>query len=287
MVTFRETADRIEGDSFGARIARMSAKAAAGKFEPSEPVPFIRVDFLSGLPDAWALGQTIEQVHSATAQVAKWMRNHASAPEIARVDRDRVPLRPRAAGNSVFFEFPSTAPTPDMLIQGRTETLAEVAAFALIERLPQEAGDDATLDSLLSEPSAIKRAINRLARAANASDGLGISIATRDNRGEHAVLTRDQARVLEENLNLQTISTESHQFTGYLDGMRTKRRLFYFVTASGAEIFGAVPDELLPEVRAHIGDNVSATIETTTVTTPKGKPRESHRMLRIDAVRRL
>lgn len=269
---FRESARRIPGEDFAARLARASALAAGSKFETEQPTPFIRLDFLSGLPDAYALGRTVEQMHSATAQVAKWMRNHASAPTINQADRNRVRLMPRAAGTSIFFDFPDTPSTSEMLPLGRTETLAEMAAFSLIERLPQSGEDDATLDALLSEPDAIKQAIDRLARAAVASDGFGLEISTRDRRGEHAVITFDQARVLSENLNLASHDVKVSDLRGTLDGMRTKRRLFYLITADESEISGAVDEELLDQVREQLGRQVQARIETTRIRTRRVAP---------------
>jgi hypothetical protein len=192
-VSFREMAARIDGDDVASRLSRMSALAAAAKFEPQPPSPFIRVDFTTGLPDAYALGRTIEQVHSATAQAAKWIRARSDAP-ITRADRQRVELIPRAAGRSIFFDFPDTAATPDMLVPDRTETLAEIAAFTLIELLPQTPDDDVTLDALLTEPPAIKRAIDRLAFAAAASAGISLEISTRDLRGARSYHVRSGAR---------------------------------------------------------------------------------------------
>lgn len=286
MVSFREMAARIDGEDFPSRLARMSALAAASKFEPAPPVPFIRVDFLSGLPDAYALGQTIEQVHSATAQVAKWMRNHASAPDIGRIDRDRVRLVPRAAGRSIFFDFPDSSATSAMLVPDRIETLAEVAAFALIERLPQSADDDDTLDSLLSEPQAIKLAIDRLAKAASASEGIGLEVSTSDHRGEHAVITGDQARVLKENLNLPSVESFTLTSRGMLDGMRTRRRLFYLISGDD-ELSGAIEEDLLVNVRQHLGEMVDATIETTVITNPKGRSRTARRLIGVHPIPQL
>ena len=105
LVSFRDMATRIGGEDFASRLARMSAQAAAAKFEPQPPAPFIRVDFTAGLPDAYALGRTIEQVHTATAQAAKWIRARSASP-VTRADRARVELIPRAAGPSIFFRLP-------------------------------------------------------------------------------------------------------------------------------------------------------------------------------------
>ncbi len=286
-MSFRDAAARITGDDFAARLARMSAHAAAAKFEPQPPTPFLRVDFLTGLPDAFALGKTIEQVHSATAQVAKWIRSPAGSSDITRADRERVPLQPRAAGTSIFFDFPDTSATADMLVQGRAETLAEIAAFQLIERLPETAEDDRTLDALLSEPSLIKLAVERLAKAAVVASGIRLEIGTRDQRGENAFLTADQGRVLGENLQLPTRQVRIKTIRGSLDGMRTRRRLFYLITASDKELSGAVADEMLYEVRKHIGEEVEAVIETTELTTPAGRTRSSNRLLSVRAIPRL
>lgn len=279
-MSFREMAAQLDGDDFASRLSRMSALAAAAKFEPQPPPPFIRVDFTNGLPDAYALGRTIEQVHSATAQAAKWIRARSDTP-VTRADRERVELVPRAAGRSIFFDFPDTTATTEMLFPGRTETLAEIAAFTLIELLPQTPDDDVTLDALLTEPPAIKRAIDRLAFAAAASAGISFEISTRDLRGEHAVISADQARVLAENLNLPTTVTRSRSYDGTLDGMRTKRRLFYLISDAGDEISGGIADELVPTLREYLGEQVRATIETTTITTPKGSTRTLNRLLDV------
>lgn len=284
-MSFREAASRIEGDDFAARVARMSALAAAEKFEPTQPAPFMRVDFLEGVPDAYALGRTIEQVHTATAHVAKWIRNPTGSKDVGRADRERVPLRPRAHGSTIFFDFPDTTAGPDMLFGGRTETLAEVAAFQMIERLPQSAEDDATLDALLSEPDPIKRAIDRLASAAVAASGIGLQVSTREHRGEQALITSDQGRVLNENLNLPVQTVETKVVRGTLDGMRTRRRLFYLISgADDHEIAGAVADDMLLEVREHIGELVEAAIETTVITTPTGRTRAANRLLSVHSL---
>lgn len=173
-----------------------------------------------------------------------------------------------------------------MLVQHRPETLAENAAFALIERLPQSAEDDATLDSLLTEPQAIKLAIDRLARAAAASEGIGLAVSTSDRRGEHAVITGDQARVLKENLNLPSVERFTSVYRGTLDGMRTRRRLFYLISGDD-ELSGAIDEELLAEVRQHLGDQVAATIETTVITNAKGRSRTARRLLGVQPIPRL
>ena len=123
--------------------------------------------------------------------------------------------------------------------------------------------------------------IDRLAIAAATSSGISLEISTRDLRGEHAVIKADQARVLEENLDVPTTVTHSHSYEGVLDGMRTKRRLLYLITDAGDELSGAIADDLMHTLREYLGERVRATIETTAITPPKGTTRAANRLFDV------
>jgi hypothetical protein len=81
-------------------------------------------------------------------------------------------------------------------------------------------------------------------------------------------------------------STTTITMTGRLDGVRTRRRIFYLELESGAEVYGAVDLELLEDIRVNLNQKVIATLEEQRITPLTGKrSRPYYRMVRIDSPR--
>ncbi|MBO9567325.1 MAG: hypothetical protein J7503_00755 [Cellulomonas iranensis] len=269
------------------RLAVASLEAADAKFYSTNTEPLLTVAMQAREVDTWDTARISLAVQDATAKLGHLIQDpRTNSAQARRAYREAAPLIPRGqAGGKMFFGFPS--PTTDSvdepLFSFRVSTLTERAAVDLIGMLPRSEDDDEALDAVLARRVTERSALNDLAQAVKDVDA-GLELEFRDAQGrvERSVLLHDQAVALQDSLKESRMDRREITVTGMLDGMRTQRRIFYLLEESGREISGGVDSELLPEVRSHIGELVTATVEEVTRVEQSGRrSRPSHRLLKL------
>jgi hypothetical protein len=265
---FRDALPDITGDSWLDDLARASLLAADAKFAPDHvPPPVLRVA-LAGIRDMEARDSylVVKAVQDATAKLGHLIRNPQSERSIAHAaDRAKALLIQRGqAGNVLLFGFPSVLEDPaiESMPVGPVETLGVRAARELVSVLPSSAEDDAALDAVLAQRLTVRNAVNDIVNAVPArASGMGLQLTPSTGDAVASVLSAEQANVLKESLKETRVDRRIVTLTGRLDGVRTRRRIFYLEPDSGGEIHGAMDLELLEDIRANLDQHVVARLQ--------------------------
>jgi hypothetical protein len=288
--SFREARQDITGESWLDDLARASLSAAEAKFSSQAQVtPLLRVA-LPGIRnlDAHDSYLVTKAVQDATAKLAHILRLPKTETSAARAsDRAKARLIQRGqAGNMILFGFPQhdedLAPgtlTPTV------ETLAERAVRELVTILPSSADDDASLDAVLAQRPTVRNAVNDIANAVpSQADGLDFHLTPLSGDAIDSVLSVDQADVLKSSLSESRVDRRTITITGRLDGVRTRRRIFYLEPESGGDIHGAVDLELLESVRINLNRQVVATLHEERITALSGRRNQPlYRLINLES----
>jgi hypothetical protein len=287
---FREAIAEITGDSWLDDLARASWRAAEEKFSPDYVPPAqLRVSF-PGLREVQARDSylAMKAIQNATTKLAHIIRNPGSETNIAyAADRAKAPLLLRSqAANVIVFGFPVVEDEvpPGTLVGTVSETLAVQAARELVNVLPSSAEDDAALDAVLAQRRTVRNAVNDIVMAVPPkADGLSFQLTPSSGESVFSVLSRDQASMLRDSLQEMRVDRRTVLMAGRLDGVRTKRRIFYLEPESGGEIHGALDLESMDDIRANLDRNVLVRLEeerTQSVSGQRSQPR--YRLLSIE-----
>lgn len=173
-----------------------------------------------------------------------------------------------AVGNMIEFGFREfgAGDEPSLVDVSNIQTVTETAVRDLVELLPVSASDDAALDSVLSLPVTQRVGIGYLVKAVRET-ALGVTL---DLTGERGELSTAQAVVLSDALTEQRTSTRTVTFEGVLDGLRTRRRIFYLDGPDRA-YHGSVDEHVLPELPRYMGQIVEVVLEETVVRQASGR----------------
>ncbi|GAA1941188.1 hypothetical protein [Amycolatopsis minnesotensis] len=284
MNTFRQIAEDIPGGTWLDDLARASAMAAHAKFERTSRSPLLKVAMLgSTQADAYTFSDIGRALQDATAKIGHIIRNPSGEVTIVQpADRDKAPLIQRGqAGNAIFFGFPEPEPA-DALIHDGIETLSERAVKELCDFLPANGSDDGALDAVLLQRDTVRNAVSDVVNAVTKNAGIGLQLTP--TAGDEVVrsLTSDQAKVLHSSLRESREEVGYETVSGRLDGVRTRRRIFYLERESGGTIQGAVAPDLLDEIKENLDRPVTArlrVVRTTTIDGRRGRP--VHELLEI------
>lgn len=243
------------------QLSKASLEAAEKKYFPGTN-PTLTVDVLGDEVDAYVNARVSMALVESTAHFAKAATDSMNAPRITPKFRSSLGLRNLGSfGNRIIlgFDQPVSSTQDAILESDKALTLAESAAQTLTRVLPEDDNDDSSLDAAggLLVPQRI--GLHKLAEeleSLNRKIGLSLQVRT----GERLVgqLSATQAKVLSSSLSETRNESEHIEIYGVLDGMRTRRQLFFLDTQSGHSIYGTVDDELLPHLRQFIGRPVSA-----------------------------
>jgi len=155
-------------------------------------------------------------------------------------------------------------------------TLTEKAVGEIVQVLPETSVDDAALDAILGQRVPMRMAVSELVEVARAAHGLGLHWTLPGAVEITSILSGDQAEVLEDGLRQLQVETSRRQVIGRLDGLRTKRRIFYLEQDDGSEIQGAIDAEKVDSVLASLNERVLATVEVTVTKTAAGRRGREH-----------
>ncbi|AIJ26552.1 hypothetical protein [Amycolatopsis methanolica] len=284
MMDFRRIADEIPGGTWLDDLARASAMAAHAKFERTSRSPLLRVSVLGSTNlDAYTFSDISRALQDATAKVGHIIRNpQGEITYVQQTDRDKAPLIQRGqAGNTIFFGFPEPAPD-DALIHDGIETLSERAVKELCDFLPANGSDDGALDAVLLQRDTVRNAVSDIVSAVVKNTGIGLQLTPTAGEDVTRSMTTDQAKVLHNSLRESREEVGYETVTGRLDGVRTRRRIFYLERESGGTIQGAVAPDLLDQIKENLDRPVTArlrVVRTTTIDGRRGRP--VHELLEI------
>ncbi|GAA1199613.1 hypothetical protein [Prauserella alba] len=277
MVSFEDIADAIPGGTWLDDLARASARAANAKFERPSRSALLRVSMLdSPRMDAYAFSDISRALQDATAKVGHIVRNpQGEITYVQPADREKAPLLQRGqAGNALFFGFPETS-DPDALINDGIETLSERAVKELCDFLPINGSDDGALDAVLLQRDTIRNAVSDVVNAVTKTSSLGLTLTPTSGEEVTRSMTTEQARVLHNSLRESREDVGYETVTGRLDGVRTRRRIFYLERDTGSTIQGAVVPDLLDQIKVNLDRPVTArlrVVRTTTIDGRRGRP---------------
>ncbi|WP_282206307.1 hypothetical protein [Kitasatospora fiedleri] len=163
---------------------------------------------------------------------------------------------------------------------------AEIGIAELIHALPDPDESEAAIDSLIGASPVVKRAVSDLVDGLNGADiTLGISLRKGGKISASSRITSEQAREIKRRLDQAREDRYIVRILGRLDGLRTRRQLFYFETRAGSEIHGFVEESLINAVKQNIDKEVEITVEVTIQLTQSGKASQRHyRLVAIGGV---
>ncbi|HET6501097.1 MAG TPA: hypothetical protein VFG87_10080 [Amycolatopsis sp.] len=274
---FRRIAEDIPGGTWLDDLARASAMAAHAKFERSSRSPLLKVSVLgSANLDAYTFSDISRALQDATAKIGHIIRNpQGEITSVQPGDRDKAPLLQRGqAGNTIFFGFPEPA-LDDALIHDGIETLSERAVKELCDFLPANGSDDGALDAVLLQRDTVRNAVSDVVTAVVKNTGIGLRLTPTSGEEVARSMTMDQAKVLHGSLRESREAVGYETVAGRLDGVRTRRRIFYLERESGGTIQGAVAPDLLDQIKENLDRPVTArlrVVRTTTIDGRRGRP---------------
>lgn len=283
-MSFRQIADEIPGGTWLDDLARASALAAHAKFERSSRSPLLRVAvFGSNQLDAYTFSEIGKALQDATAKIGHIVRSpQDEVTYVQPADREKAPLIQRGqAGNTMFFGFPETS-EPDALIHDGIETLSERAVKELCDFLPANGSDDGALDAVLLQRDTVRNAVSDIVNAVGRHAGIGLTLSPTSGDELARSMTTDQARVLQGSLRESREDVGYETVKGRLDGVRTRRRIFYLERDTGATIKGAIAPEEMDEIKLNLDRPVTVrlrVVRTTTIDGRRGRP--VYELLRI------
>ncbi|ANN14824.1 hypothetical protein SD37_03585 [Amycolatopsis orientalis] len=281
---FRRIADEIPGGTWLDDLARASAMAAYAKFERTSRSPLLRVSVIGESHlDAYTFSDISRALQDATAKIGHIIRNPSGEVTIVQpADREKAPLIQRGqAGNAIFFGFPEPA-LDDALIHDGIESLSERAVKELCDFLPANGSDDGALDAVLLQRDTVRNAVSDIVNAVSKHAGIGMALTPTAGDELTRSMTTEQARILSGSLRESREAVGYETVSGRLDGVRTRRRIFYLERESGGTIQGAVAPDLLDEIKENLDRPVTArlrVVRTTTIDGRRGRP--VHELLEI------
>ncbi|MBD0853064.1 hypothetical protein CU043_02305 [Corynebacterium striatum] len=254
----------VAGESFASMISRMSRAAAEMKFSPSRNA-VLSVDILGQEVEAYLAAEVAKSVTDAAALFAKAIQDPRK--ENARITNDfrrRVGIRNIAStGNHLVFGFPSKADDPQtpLVDESQIPSLGETSARNLAVTLPCDAEDDSSLDSVMGLALPERSGLSKLSEVlAKYRKTVRLELNVDNELKTFGVLTSEQAKVLYENLKKQTEEQWIQEFSGRLDGMRSRRRQFYLELKNEREISGVIGEDLIAELPKYIDKQVNAVV---------------------------
>lgn len=288
---FREALANVQGTSWLAEAARSSLRAADSKFFGTPPGSLLRVEIRGprtiGVHDTAVVAMAIQD---ATAKLGHVLRSpNQEWTQVRKKDRESALLIPRGqSGSTLFFGFPSSREEhgESLLPEHDAPSLSESATRELLEILPGASDDDAAIDAVLGQRMTVRSAVSDIVEAVNeTAAGLHLEFTSVGNERLSSQLSTAHASVLHDGLRETRTDRREEILTGRLDGVRTRRRIFYLQLDTGQEIHGAIgPEpELMAEIRRYLDRRVVATVESERVETMAGRrSHPNYRLLRLD-----
>lgn len=218
-------------------------------------------------------GDMLQRVQRAVARLARARRFRL--PDVARIfpgdlEFARFDVKASLPGSLAIYLTPHSDESDENF--SLSPTWAEIGAAELIRALPESSDDAQSIDSILDASPVIRRAVSDLVHhRANPNVDISFSLERRSGETISACLTSRQARSLEENLEVVREEREIINLSGRLDGVRTRRQIFYFEPHGIPEIHGFVDDSLVNAVKEYLGAEVDLKLESFIIRSSSGR----------------
>ncbi|WP_143173357.1 hypothetical protein [Nocardiopsis flavescens] len=279
-----------------AGIRQASLAAAASKFKELAPVaqPDFEIHMVDVKSQGHAVsasdaGELLRRVQRAVARLAKARRLRRA--DVSRLSSGDFSL---ARFNVVSASFASLkvhlVPDKTFYDEDNEESVplsgpswAEVGLAELIRALPEGENDDASIESLMGASPVVRRAVADLVFKLNSDIEIGFQF--KSSSGEKIVsrVTPVQVRKIAQKLEMTHEDRSVVRMRGRLDGLRTRRQIFYFEPEKAPEIHGYVDESLMSAVRENIDREVDVTLEVVVERSFSGKVSQRHyRLLSVD-----
>ncbi|NML53270.1 hypothetical protein HHL19_05975 [Streptomyces sp. R302] len=275
-----------EGNDPLSRLARASLQTSAAKFSglglhdvaASPGLNFRLADTgHGGLIAANEVGDFLQRVQKAVARLAKARRARmADVVKLLPLDFELARLDVASSGaGSVIVDLRPHVPVDE---DGRDElppggvSWAEIGAVELVRALPEGPEDEASMDSLFSASPVLRRAVaDLISDLPNPNLEIGLSVQRGTGERLASGLSAGQAASLRDRLNIIREEREIIRMRGRLDGLRTRRQIFYLETPAGVEIHGFVDESLVNVVKQHLDEQVDVALERFVLRSAAGK----------------
>ncbi|MET7764916.1 hypothetical protein ABZS71_23935 [Streptomyces sp. NPDC005393] len=288
--------DSAAGDDPFSRLRRSSLEVAASDFgistSPEEKTAAVQLLLSDASSDTGAVsaleaGDFLRRVQRAVARLAKARR--ARLADVARLtsfDFDLARLNVASASVGSWVVDLSYPVAEGSSRESAFSTLwTEIGVVELIRALPEDDVDDQSIESIDAASPVIRRAVADLvSRVSDERPELSLSLSVRRISGEvlRSSVTPRQASILRERLAVTREERGIVRVRGRLDGLRTRRQIFYLEVAEGREIHGFVDESLMPAVRENLGHEVEVELETFVMRARSGKAsQKQYRLIRV------
>lgn len=296
---YAQAMESVQGSDPLSAIRRASLMAAAGKFpdlSDSVSVPTSELELY--LIDEEAAGHAVsandagdflKRVQRAVARLAKARR--ARLADVARLfPEDLVSARLNVAsasfGSLKINLFPASGieeGQAGMPVGG--PSWAEIGMVELIRALPEGPDDEESIDSLMGASPVVRRAVSDIVSRGKGEISLKISLTRQSGETFTSHLNPVQSREIRRRLEVAREERQVISLRGRLDGLRTRRQIFYFETKAGVEIHGFVEESLMEAVKQNIDREVEASMEVVIYRSQSGKASQKHyRLLAVAGV---
>lgn len=230
----------------------------------------------------------LNRLQRAIARLAKARRTRViEVKRLARGDIDRARLNVLAAapGSLTFQIQPQPAEDDENKLPSGGTTWTEIAMTDLLGALPETAEDSDVVDALGAGEPVLRRAVADLVQGSRSTNlHMDFNLHRPGRESLTSRLSAEQIWILRRTLNVPTEDRSTQRRKGRLDGVRTRRRIFYLELPSGGEIHGLIDEELLPEVRKRLENVIDVTLEVVTYRTRSGRAGQArYRLIGIDA----
>jgi hypothetical protein len=274
---FADAMQAASGDDPWSQLRRASLQSLAAQvpdLAPARPLPLtmhmVDPESEDNTVPAAAAGEMLERLQRAVARVAKARRTHAI--EVKRlfkadVAAARLDVLTAVPGSWIVELRPHLVqqPADDEEEQAEiplgTSTWAEQAMVEILAVLPEGPEDEAALDAIAVAEPVIRRAVTDLVSGRGQQLDVGFSLERPQGEPLAGRITTDQARALRRALDIESEERIIETRRGRLDGLRTKRRIFYLEVPGGQELHGLVDEDLLPVVRDNLDRVVNVRLE--------------------------
>lgn len=284
-------AELVRTTDWSDTAARIATESYLAAYNPRVPQRYRVAESLTltmGLikqTDARSMAMAAEAVEKSVVSMVKEIRRPSQGAKLTQWDHRDAPLRLSATGGAIHFHALREELSDDLFDDADSEllTVTDTAMQRLVELLPsgsEGAGQqqDAMAGLLGARPTSVQ-AVLKLTEAIQSIGDAELSISSRPGA---RLITKEMAGDLTEALRQPRTHTDERRVVGFLDGGRTRRRVFYLQPGAGKEIQGSIDETQVQRTMGMIGKTVLATLEVSRAERGGILGREYFRLVRIE-----
>ncbi|MEU6387021.1 hypothetical protein ABZ847_26075 [Streptomyces bauhiniae] len=293
--------ESTQGDNPFDRLRRASLQSAAEEFEIStDPSGISSTERTensaiqlrlsdsrasNGEVAALEAGDFLQRIQRAVARLAKARRARlADVVRLSQSDFDVARLNVASASvGSWVVELKYPEVQEDSRFSEASTLWAEVGMVELIRALPEDDADEQSIESIGAASPVIRRAVaDLISDRPESQPGISLSVCRKSGEFLRSTVTPQQASSLREKLAVVREERGVVRYRGRLDGLRTRRQIFYLELEGGREIHGYVDESLMPAVKSNLDREVEVELETFVLRAKSGKSSQrQYRLIRV------